>query len=165
MPPRWLYQVCRLLGKMTFWRDAAAARGNRRLAQFLALFAVGAHPEQKLAEFLNFDWYSPQYRSYHSEDELLRWFPEEGFADVTILPMRTSGMAFKPAPGQTLRTYQEPRLHGFLDHPNGEAALLARDDMLVRDGLTTYPAIRCSSTFSSMGARSRSSSALPDALT
>ena len=40
---------------------------------------MGGHPETKIAEFLNFDWYSPQYRSYHSEDELLRWYAEEGF--------------------------------------------------------------------------------------
>jgi GT2 family glycosyltransferase/uncharacterized protein YbaR (Trm112 family)/SAM-dependent methyltransferase len=132
MPPEWLYQVCRLLGKMTFWRDAAAVRGRRRLAQFLALFAVGGHTDRKIAEFLNFDWYSPQYRSYHSEDELLQWFPQEGFEGVTILPMRTSGIAIKALAGTAMVQSPPPRMLGCVDYPNGKETLVAGDNMLVQ---------------------------------
>jgi GT2 family glycosyltransferase/uncharacterized protein YbaR (Trm112 family)/SAM-dependent methyltransferase len=132
MPPEWLYQVCRLLGKMTFWRDNAALRGRRRLAQLLALFAVGGHTDKKIAEFLNFDWYSPQYRSYHSEDELLRWFPEEGLGNVTILPMRTSGIAVKPLPGKVSEAHAPSRIEGCVDYPNGKETLFSGDDMLVQ---------------------------------
>ncbi len=132
MPPSWLYQICRLLGKMTFWRDAAARDGRVALAKFYALFAVGGHTEPKIAEFLNFDWYSPQYRSYHSEEELLRWFPEEGFGNVTILPMRTSGIAFKPRPGETLPLHAPASLHGALDAPRGETSVVSGEDLLVQ---------------------------------
>ena len=132
MPPRWLYQVCRLLGRMTFWRDAAAARGRVRLAQFYALFAVGGHTESKIAEFLNFDWYSPQYRSYHTEEELLEWFAAEGFGNVTILPMRTSGIATKARPDETLPAHSQAALAGALDYPRAEAHIAAGDRLLVK---------------------------------
>ncbi len=132
MPPSWLYHLCRVLGRMTFWRDAANARGRTRLAKLLALFAVGSHTEPKMAEFLNFDWYSPQYRSYHSEEELLRWFGEEGFAGITILPMRTSGSATRPLPGETLPLHPAPRLQGWLDCPCERQTLRCGDDVLVQ---------------------------------
>ncbi len=132
LPPAWLYQVCRLLGRMTYWRDAAAADGRIALAKFYALFAVGGHPEPKIAEFLNFDWYSPQYRSYHSEEELLRWFAEEGLGNMRILPMRTSGIADKPQAGATLPPHAPAGLCGAIDHPRGEAAVVAGDELLVQ---------------------------------
>ena len=132
LPPAWLYQVCRLLGRMTYWRDAAAADGRIALAKFYALFAVGGHPEPKIAEFLNFDWYSPQYRSYHSEEELLRWFAEEGLGNMRILPMRTSGIADKPQAGATLPPHAPAGICGAIDHPRGEAAVVAGDELLVQ---------------------------------
>jgi len=132
LPPHWLYQVCRLLGKMTYWRDAAAAQGRIGLAKFYAVFCVGGHAEPKIAEFLNFDWYSPQYRSYHSEDELLRWFAEEGFGNMTILPMRTSGIAVKPRADETLPPHAPAGVGGAIDYPRGKASVVAGDDLLVQ---------------------------------
>ncbi|MBW2501211.1 MAG: methyltransferase domain-containing protein, partial [Deltaproteobacteria bacterium] len=93
MPHALLYQLCRGLGVLGRWRDAAAARGHTRRTQLYSLLAVGAHPEPEIAAFLNFDWYSPQYRSYHTEDELLEWYRDDGYTDVRILPQRTSAIA------------------------------------------------------------------------
>jgi len=132
VPPGWLYQLCTLLGKMTYWRDAAAVDGRIALAKFYAVFAVGGHTEPKIAEFLNFDWYSPQYRSYHSEDELLRWFAEEGFGNMTILPMRTSGIGIRPRSDESLPPHAPAVIGGALDYPRGEASVVAGDDLLVQ---------------------------------
>jgi len=100
LPSRMLGIVSGVLGRLTFVRDRAAARyqatGSRlacRVAAYAGLVAVGRHRDPEIAAFLNFDWYSPQYRSYHTEEELTRWFHEAGFDDARILPQPVSGVA------------------------------------------------------------------------
>ena len=99
MPPRILRMFCAILGRLTFVRDRAAARyqanGSRlayQIAKYSGAVAVGQHRDAEIAAFLNFDWYSPQYRSYHSEDELAEWYREAGFCDVRMLPQRVSAI-------------------------------------------------------------------------
>ncbi len=99
MPPRMLRIVSGILGRLTFVRDRAAARyqatGSRiahRVSAYAGLVAVGRHRDQEIAAFLNFDWYSPQYRSYHTEAELERWYNEAGFDRIRILPQRVSAI-------------------------------------------------------------------------
>ena len=103
MPPRLLRLVAGLLGRLTFIRDRAAARyratGSRlayRVAMYAGAVAVGQHRDPEIAAFLNFDWYSPQYRSYHTEDEVAGWYGEAGFEPVTILPQGVSAIGGKP---------------------------------------------------------------------
>lgn len=117
LPPAVLYQFCRLLGAMTFWRDGAARKGYDRLACFFGMFAVGAHSEREIAEFLNFDWYSPQYRTYHSEEELLAWYRDNHYAGTTILPMRTSAIAEKLPQEQALPPSPAATIKANLDYP------------------------------------------------
>ncbi len=99
MPPRMLRIVSGVLGRLTFVRDRAAARHQatgsriaRRVAAYAGSIAVGRHRDPEIAAFLNFDWYSPQYRSYHTEAELERWYKEVGFDSIRILPQRVSGI-------------------------------------------------------------------------
>jgi SAM-dependent methyltransferase/uncharacterized protein YbaR (Trm112 family) len=99
LPPRLLRVVAGGLGRLTFVRDRAAARSRAtgsRLARIVAAgadaVAVGRHPDPEIAAFLNFDWYAPQYRSYHSEDEVRRWYAEAGFDALTLLPQRVSAV-------------------------------------------------------------------------
>jgi SAM-dependent methyltransferase len=48
------------------------------------------HPDWTLRVCDNIDWYSPNYQSHHTLEELRRWFTEEGFSDLTELaPART----------------------------------------------------------------------------
>ncbi len=99
MPPRMLRFVSGVLGRLTFVRDHAAARHQatgsriaRRVAAYAGSVAVGRHRDPEIAAFLNFDWYSPQYRSYHTEGELERWYSEAGFDSIRILPQRVSAI-------------------------------------------------------------------------
>jgi hypothetical protein len=92
------------LGRLTVARDRAAARyetTGSRLARLVALsagaVAVGRHRDPEIAAFLNFDWYAPQYRSYHTEEQLRRWYDEAGFVDVTLLPQRVSASGTRAA--------------------------------------------------------------------
>jgi SAM-dependent methyltransferase/uncharacterized protein YbaR (Trm112 family) len=117
MPPRlmrWL--VADPLGRLTFVRDRYAARHaatGSRLARWAAMWAgalaVGAHRDPEIAAFLNFDWYSPQYRSYHGEDEVRRWYDTAGFEDVTQLPQRVSAVGVKRTMARTPPSARSPR--------------------------------------------------------
>jgi hypothetical protein len=71
---------------------ATGSRLALRVAMAAGVVAVGRHHDPEIAVFLNFDWYSPQYRSYHTEDELRRWYGEAGFGDVRILPQHVSAI-------------------------------------------------------------------------
>src|SRR6266852_7035582 len=75
MPPRMLRMLSAILGRLTFVRDRATARhqatGSRiawRVASYAGTVAVGQPRDPQIAAFLNFDCYSPQYRSYHTEE-------------------------------------------------------------------------------------------------
>ena len=99
MPPRMLRLFAAMLGRLTFVRDRAVARhqatGSRiagRIAHYAGTVAVGRHRDPQIAAFLNFDWYSPQYRSYHSEEEVERWYQEAGFTNIRLLPQRVSSV-------------------------------------------------------------------------
>jgi SAM-dependent methyltransferase/uncharacterized protein YbaR (Trm112 family) len=103
MPPWMLRGISGVLGRGTFLRDWAAARhaatGSRAaytVAKYVGAVAVGRHRDPRIAAFLNFDWYSPQYRSYHTENELHEWYREAGFNSPTILPQRVSAIGAKP---------------------------------------------------------------------
>src|SRR6266404_9694157 len=102
MPPRMLRIVSDILGRLTFVRDRAAARhqatGSRiawRVASYAGTVAIGHHRDPEIAAFLNFDWYSPQYRSYHTEEEVERWYREAGFVRLRMLPQRVSAVAVR----------------------------------------------------------------------
>jgi SAM-dependent methyltransferase len=49
------------------------------------------HPDWTLRVCDSFDWYAPRYQSHHTVEELARWFTEEGFDRLTILPPARSG--------------------------------------------------------------------------
>ncbi len=58
------------------------------------VFNFSNHPDWTLRVCDSFDWYAPRYQSHHTIDELLRWFAEEGFTDLRILPPARSGRLY-----------------------------------------------------------------------
>lgn len=62
--------------------QGADRRGGSRLR---AMEEKSVRPAATLA-------YSPQYRSYHSEDEVRGWSQAPGFEDITLLPQRVSAI-------------------------------------------------------------------------
>ena len=61
----------------------------------LNLLAVGEHRDPDIAAFLNFDWYSPRYRSRHDDAQLAEWYREAGFSGLDSLPVPVSAIAVK----------------------------------------------------------------------
>jgi hypothetical protein len=59
----------------------------RRLAWAINLLAVGlsTHPDREIRICDTFDWYSPEYQSHHTDEEVRGWFAEAGLTDITNL--------------------------------------------------------------------------------
>ena len=67
-----------------------AALGAIPLVKYLT-FSV--HPGFMVRVIENFDWISPPYQWHHTKEELRRWFEEEGFEVLRVLP---HGLVPKP---------------------------------------------------------------------
>jgi SAM-dependent methyltransferase/uncharacterized protein YbaR (Trm112 family) len=99
LPHARLERVCAWLGRLTVVKTRLRERGGKvrgLLASLLNVLAVGEHMDPGIAAFLNFDWYSPPYRSRHTADELRRWYAEAGFEEPRILPEPVSALGRRP---------------------------------------------------------------------
>lgn len=96
LPHELLESLCRPLGWLTAFKTRLVRSGGsmrRGLARLLSFVAVGEHDDPRIAAFLNFDWYSPPYRSRHVAEELQEWFRVSGFAEPRFLPVDLSAIA------------------------------------------------------------------------
>lgn len=96
LPHRALERLCVGLGRLTVIKTHLRERGGavrNGVARMLSAVAVGEHLDPGIAAFLNFDWYSPPYRSRHTDAELAEWFAGVGFEDLRKLPLPVSGIA------------------------------------------------------------------------
>jgi SAM-dependent methyltransferase len=59
----------------------------------LKWFTYSVDPRYQVRLIENFDWISPPYQWHHTKEELLRWYREEGFSVVNVLP---HGLVPKP---------------------------------------------------------------------
>lgn len=73
LPHRLLYWFCYPL----------ALIGKIPLIKYLT-FSV--HPFWRVRLQENFDWLSPPYQSHHTKEEVIRWFEENGFEILKVLP-------------------------------------------------------------------------------
>ncbi len=58
------------------------------------VFNFSNHPDRTLRVCDSFDWYAPRHQSHHTTDELRRWFVEEGFGGLAVLPPARSGRLY-----------------------------------------------------------------------
>ena len=95
LPHQTLERLCVGLGKLTVIKTRLRERGGavrNGVARMLSAVAVGEHLDPGIAAFLNFDWYSPPYRSRHTDAELARWFRGAGFDAPRRLPVPVSAI-------------------------------------------------------------------------
>jgi uncharacterized protein YbaR (Trm112 family)/trans-aconitate methyltransferase len=106
LPHETLERLCTQLGRLSAYKTRLqnqGGTGRRLLARSINLVAVGEHVNPEIAAFLNFDWYSPPFRSRHTVTELEEWYREAGFATPRILPVEVSAIGRKStqrAPGR-----------------------------------------------------------------
>ncbi len=95
LPHRMLERLCVGLGRLTVLKTRLRERGGlgrNGVARILSAIAVGSHLDPGIAAFLNFDWYSPPYRSRHTETELTAWYTRVGFDEPRMLPVPVSAI-------------------------------------------------------------------------
>ncbi|MFH0965478.1 MAG: methyltransferase domain-containing protein [Planctomycetota bacterium] len=73
----------------------------RRLGVLANVLTIGVsmHPVRAQRVCDTFDWYSPEYQSHHTDEEVRLWLVEEGFGDIRNLSER-SGYSFHPGQGE-----------------------------------------------------------------
>lgn len=101
LPHGRLERLCASLGRLTVLKTRLRERGGaarRLLASVINVVAVGEHLDPQIAAFLNFDWYSPPFRSRHTDSELHGWYAEAGFEAPRALPEPVSAFARRPLP-------------------------------------------------------------------
>jgi SAM-dependent methyltransferase len=86
LPARVLEPACAALGLL------GGVPILRRTLNKVANFSN--HPDWTLRVCDNFDWYAPEYQSHHTVEELSRWFVEEGYGDVRVLPPARAGRLY-----------------------------------------------------------------------
>lgn len=59
----------------------------------LKWFTYSVDPRFRVRLIENFDWISPPYQWHHTKEELLKWFADEGFTILNVLP---HGLVPKP---------------------------------------------------------------------
>lgn len=76
----------------------ALAGGIPVLNQLLnKLISFSAHPVWQNRVCDTFDWYAPRYQHHHTTQELMQWFHEAGFEQLTELPPEKTGRWYRRA--------------------------------------------------------------------
>jgi 2-polyprenyl-3-methyl-5-hydroxy-6-metoxy-1,4-benzoquinol methylase len=101
MSSRSLHRALRVMVPSFYWLD----RGLRQiplLGRPIAglvhhLFPVNRHSSSEWRLLDTFDWYSPQYQSKHTYEEVFRWFESCGLEDLRVVNVPVAVRGRKPA--------------------------------------------------------------------
>jgi 2-polyprenyl-3-methyl-5-hydroxy-6-metoxy-1,4-benzoquinol methylase len=73
------------------------------------VFPVNRNPRPEWRVLDTFDWYSPQYQSKHTYEEVFRWFESCGLEDLRVVDVPIAVRGRKPGrPQQEQQAQQEP---------------------------------------------------------
>jgi hypothetical protein len=59
------------------------------------LISFSAHPVWQNRVCDTFDWYAPRYQHHHTTEELMQWFREAGFEQITELPPEKTARLYR----------------------------------------------------------------------
>lgn len=91
MPWWMLRQVCKLAGPWEYVRRIPY------MGKYVwLLFPCSMHPKWECRVLDQFDWLSPKYQWQHTTEEVMTWFVEEGFVDITTCKIPVSVKGRRP---------------------------------------------------------------------
>jgi SAM-dependent methyltransferase len=100
MPPRLLHSILRAGVPFFYWLDRGLRSMpliGRRIAGLVHyVFPVNLNPDPQLRLLDTFDWYSPEYQSKHTYEEVFRWFEICGLEALTVGELTLSVRGCKP---------------------------------------------------------------------
>ena len=91
MPKRLLHRLSYAAGPLYYLWTLPVLGGLLRSVAFLSL-----ERDWRWRVLDTFDWYSPQYQSWHTHHEVFGWFKENGFREVEVLAPSVSQIGRKP---------------------------------------------------------------------
>ena len=99
LPHHLLHGLCQVAGPLYYVH--AGLRRIPFLGRLLSgtlsyLLPVPLHPQWDWRVLDTFDWYSPQYQSKHTYEEVFRWFEDCGLQDLRVLSEPISVQGRKP---------------------------------------------------------------------
>jgi len=100
MPPRLLHSMLRTVVPFFYWLDrglrAIPLIGRPMAGLVHYVFPVNLNPDPQLRLLDTFDWYSPEYQSKHTYEEVFRWFESCGLDDLTVGALTLAVRGRKP---------------------------------------------------------------------
>jgi SAM-dependent methyltransferase len=91
MNPRLLHQLCKLAGPLY---HIVKLPGLGKVVW--RIFPIDTNPDSEWRVLDTFDWYSARYRSWHTYEEVQKWFEKEGLIQVQFLKVPVSVSGNKP---------------------------------------------------------------------
>lgn len=88
LPSRWLHALCHVALPLYYvHRGLRRLPGIGRFASGLLYCAlpISLHPQAPMRVLDTFDWYSPNYQSKHTYEQVFRWFENSGLEDLRVL--------------------------------------------------------------------------------
>ena len=116
LPSRWLHALCHLAVPLYY-----VHQGLRRLpgvghpaSNLLDLaLPISRHRNAAVRVLDTFDWYSPNYQSKHTYEEVFRWFESSGLEDLHVMHVPISVRGRRPvekvAPADGQNSFMEAR--------------------------------------------------------
>jgi SAM-dependent methyltransferase len=96
-----LHGILRVAVPLFYWLDRGLRvipLAGRPLAGFIHhVFPVNRHPNPEMRVLDTFDWYSPEYQSKHTYEQVFRWFEDSGLEDLTVGELSIGVRGKKPA--------------------------------------------------------------------
>jgi SAM-dependent methyltransferase len=88
MSPRALHRFFRVAVPFFYWLDRGLRRvpivGKPVAGVIHHVFPVNRNPDAEMRVLDTLDWYSPQYQSKHTYEQVFRWFESCGLEDLTV---------------------------------------------------------------------------------
>jgi len=106
MSPRVLHSFFRVAVPFFYWLDrglrVVPVIGRPVAGVVHHVFPVNRHPDPEVRVLDTLDWYSPQYQSKHTYEQVFRWFEKCGLEALTVGEASVGVRGRKPAKGSSL---------------------------------------------------------------
>jgi len=122
IPVQKLHRFLRMAVPVLYWTD----RGLRKFPLFGEpaakvlnhLLPVNRNPNPEMRVLDTLDWYSPQYQSKHTYEQVFRWFESSGLENLTVGDVPITVKGEKPIQAATDSEHSDRREFKELETPN-----------------------------------------------
>ena len=88
LPSRWLHALCHVAIPLYYVHMGLRRMpviGRPASGLLYCALPISLHPQAAMRVLDTFDWYSPNYQSKHTYEQVFRWFEDSGLEDLRVL--------------------------------------------------------------------------------